>query len=372
MRVLAVYSTDRLLGGGEISFTVTLKAAQANGWEVLAAVPSQGQLTEYLHRNGVPFTVLPQESLRGLRAARLIQPEPSWVKLVREYQPEIIHCNAVRPALYAQAVGRRCDVPLIFHARIAAADVTDPFLVPRVDGIICTSNVVRRRFRESGDTLLRIIYNAVEVGDFLQTSNANTFRSNWRQRPDDFLVGLPGRLSPDKGQLRLVKAAAILVAVCPNVRFVLIGEEDPVYPGYRDELRKALDSTGLTDRFVFAGFQEDMSSVYAALDAVVFPTSEEAFGRIAIEAGAARKPLVANDIEVVRELLPNPADDFVVNCDDADQFAGRMIRIIQDPEYRRQLSVRLYEHVQQTFGIQSHWEQVLQMYQDVIQKRGKL
>jgi glycosyltransferase involved in cell wall biosynthesis len=366
MKILAVYSTDRILGGAEISFTLTLKSVQAGGCPVLAAVPAEGRLSAFLQRNNLSVAILPQETLRGFRVARLLQPEPSWVKLVDEYRPDIIHCNAIRPALYAQAVGRRCGVPVILHARKELRDPTDLFLVSRLAGIICISNVVRSRFPRTGRAVFRVIYNPVDVEEFRNSSGAADLRRQWCRTGDEFLIGLPSRFSPIKGQLRLVRSAPAVVAQCSQVRFVLIGEEDGLYPGYMAEVHAAVQDLGLSERFVFAGFHEDMHSVYGALDAVVFPTSSEAFGRIVIEAGAAQKPLVANDLDVIREILPTPADDYVVNCDHPDQFSERIVRVVTDPAYREILTRRLYDHVVEKFSLDAHWEQMSAFYADVV------
>jgi hypothetical protein len=77
MKLLAVYSSDDLLGGGEFSFTISVQAIQQSGWQVLALVPRAGQLSEYLSSKGIPFTKASQTTLRnGLTARFLLQPHP--------------------------------------------------------------------------------------------------------------------------------------------------------------------------------------------------------------------------------------------------------------------------------------------------------
>src|SRR5437867_75908 len=106
MKLLAVYSSNHILGGGEISFTLALTALQRAGVEVLAAVPASGPLSDYLSRSDIRVTVVPQQTLRpGFGVRYLVRPHPKWIALVRQFRPDIIHCNAIRPALYAQAAG---------------------------------------------------------------------------------------------------------------------------------------------------------------------------------------------------------------------------------------------------------------------------
>lgn len=217
LRLLAVYQTDRLLGGGEISFTLTLNAVQSAGREVLALVPAPGPLSDYLTSRNIQFRVAEQGSLRNPLAIRnLIRPPSDWLRIVHDFRPNLIHCSAVCSALYGQAVGRHFGIPAILHARIAASDPADPFLIRRLQGIICISAVVQRRFAGRGHNLTRVIYNAVNSGERQDPAHALELRKLWQLRGDDLLVGLPIRLSPDKGQVRLIQASPAILQQCPE------------------------------------------------------------------------------------------------------------------------------------------------------------
>ena len=372
MRILAVFSTDHLLGGGEVSFTLTLRAVRAAGHEVLALIPARGPICAYLDENGIRFEVARQETLRNpSRLTRLLWPGPDWTRIVTEFQPDLIHCNAIRSALYGQAVGRRFGIPTILHARKEMSDPTDMFLMATLDGIVCISEVVRKRFAtRRGKAILWVVYNTVELPEQQKApAHASELRAKWLGEKGGFLIGLPGRLSPIKGQQRVVRAATRVLRSCPAVRFVFIGERDASFPDFRSELEQEIGANGLEQHFVFAGFERDMASAYHALDVVVFPTSSEAFGRIAIEAGAARIPLIANDIDVMREILPSPPADFVVNCDDADAFADRMVQALLQPEWLARCVNRLYDHVRDKFGVAAHGDAILRVYEEILEHR---
>ncbi len=371
MKVLAVYNTDHVLGGGEVSFTLTLSSLVAGGVDVLAVVPGPGPLTGYIEQQGIPVEIIPQETLKGSGIARLIWPSEKWTALVKGYRPDLIHCNAIRSALYAQAVGHALKVPVILHARKENPDPLDTFLLWRLSGIICISQVVRRRFpAQTGRAHLEVIYNAVDIGQMQNPLNAGALRNQWRRNEDSVLVGVPGRLSPIKGQHRLVHAAPGILSRFPQAVFVFIGGEDETFRGYVDGLKGSIREKRLTPYFVFSGFQADMTSVYQALDVVVFPTGAEAFGRIVIETGAARKPLVANDLEIIREILPEQSAEFVVNCDDSAAFAAKINALLESEDLRSQSAGRLHEHVRRTFGIENHRNRVLKMYDVILSSRS--
>lgn len=140
---------------------------------------------------------------------------------------------------------------------------------------------------------------------------------------------------------------------------------DDCFEGYSRKLQETLDSEGIADRFIFTGFRQDMPSVYEALDVVAFPASSEGFGRIVIEAGAARRPVVGNDIPVMREILSNDGKDFVVDCDKPDLFADKIVQLLKNPELRKQSADRLHTHVSEKFSLDVHLQSVLDMYAEV-------
>ena len=372
MRLLAVYSSGDLLGGGEFSFTLSVQAIQQSGWKVLAMVPRTGRLSEYLSAKAIPFTVAPQETLRtGLSVRYLWQPHPEWLSITRDYRPDIIHCNSVRAALYGQAVGHRLSIPAIFHARITQPGrLVDPFLMRRTQAVICTSEAVRARFLRWIDSKkVFVLPNSIDP-EFPLAPNVRSIelRSQWLGDSGKRIVGVIGRLSPDKGPALIIEAARYIVKEAPYARFVLIGEEDPSHRGYAAALKSAVASSGLDSYFVFAGFHAPAGDACQALDIVAFPTAAEGFGRVAIEAGVARKALVATDIPGLREIVP-PTLANILLPRDARSFARRIIELLQNEAERAMVSGTLHDHVMKEFGFQKHRVRLLEIYGQVLRRR---
>src|SRR5687768_2519268 len=265
MKILAVYNTDQMLGGGEISFTLSLRLVRELGCEVLALIPGAGPLAGHLKKQQIPYVIAPQESFRhGLNIRFLVEPKKEWLDVARDFRPDLIHCNAIRSALYAQAVARRLNIPTILHARKSETNqVVDCFLLLRLDAIVCISEVVRRRFpTRLAPEKLRVIYNAVDLGAFeKKPARAEALRTQWRCEPEDLLVGVIGRLSPTKGPHRLLEAAPEILRKAPHTTFVMVGTEDPSFPGYEARLRGEIARMGLENRFVLARFEPEIESI---------------------------------------------------------------------------------------------------------------
>jgi glycosyltransferase involved in cell wall biosynthesis len=116
-------------------------------------------------------------------------------------------------------------------------------------------------------------------------------REAWGIGPDELLVGLVARLDPMKDHPTFLRAAALLVARRPGLRFVCVGGGPE---GYAAELRARADGLGLAGRLVWAGGRTDMPAVYNALDALCLSSAYgEGFPNVLGEAMACGVPCCA-------------------------------------------------------------------------------
>ena len=365
MKLLAVYSSEELLGGGELSFTLSLQAIQQCGWELLAIVPGTGPLSEYLNERVIPFVVAPQPALRtGFACRYLFKAHPEWVHIARKFQPDIIHCNSVRTALYGQAVGQALAIPVIFHARIAERHpLIDTFLVRRTQTVICTSEAVRARFpfwvrRDQ----LKMLPNPIDPAFPTEpTVRSAELRRQWLGDFGTHLIGVIGRLSESKGQALIIDAAEEIVEEFPGARFVLIGAEDPSSRGYAGALRSMISARKLAAHFSFPGFEHSIGDAYQALDIVAFPTIAEGFGRVAVEAGVARKALVATDIPAIREIVSLKLSQFLVSHN-PKAFSAAILNLLKDDSNRTAAANALHERVMGEFSLEKHRTRLLEIY----------
>ena len=117
------------------------------------------------------------------------------------------------------------------------------------------------------------------------------------------VISLPGRLTRWKGQILFLEALAQLKEL--EWQALLIGGGGKK-TAYVNELKMVVEKLGIGDRVVFVGDQEDIVPYYAISDLIVSASTEpEAFGRVAVEAQAMSKPIIASahggSLETVRD-----------------------------------------------------------------------
>jgi len=139
-----------------------------------------------------------------------------------------------------------------------------------------------------------VIYNGIDVDQFRPDVEARVrVRSQWAIPENGKLIGLVGRLAPQKGHPVFLKAAAELASEREDLRFVCVGDgPEP----YRRQLLRLSQELGLTGRLIWAGSRQDMPAVYNALDVFCSSSYAEGLPNVIEEAMACGVPCVVTHV----------------------------------------------------------------------------
>jgi len=141
------------------------------------------------------------------------------------------------------------------------------------------------------------------------------------RRPDRraaLRVGADERLlvHPVRAIARKNVPAAVALAEAVGGTYWLVGRAED---GYDAQLRRVLDAA--TCRVIEGNAPDTMHDVYAAADAIVFPSTWEGFGNPPIEASLHRKPVAIGTYPVAQELRELGFQWFEASCPaDIDRF----------------------------------------------------
>jgi glycosyltransferase involved in cell wall biosynthesis len=130
-----------------------------------------------------------------------------------------------------------------------------------------------------------VIYNAIDLARQEVTAAKSKARVSLGLPRDAKLLGMVCRLVKEKGCADLLSIVAKLPA---SWHGVICGEGPE-----RRRLQEESAARNLADRIHFLGCQEEVTQVYAAIDAYAFLSTYEPFGLVMAEAMAARVPVFA-------------------------------------------------------------------------------
>jgi glycogen(starch) synthase len=175
-----------------------------------------------------------------------------------------------------------------------------------------------------------------------------------------------GRLSENKGFQHLIEAMPHVVSVMPNAVAVIAGTG-----AYKEKLVELIKSNGLEAHVKLVGWvsEEDKLALYARSDMVVFPSVDEPFGIVLLEALEMNKPLIAFNTPSAKEILNDEVAIFIP-VGNSDALAKAIVEVINDSKLRRKLVINTTK-----ISITS-WDKIVNkyiaVYQNLIPKSWKL
>ena len=174
---------------------------------------------------------------------------------------------------------------------------------------------------------LMVIFRGINL-DYYHEKNISVFKKNklfnlWGLSENKFKILLPGRLTSWKGQDKFIESLNILIEDYNNYRFeaIILGS-DQGRNVYKKKLQNLSQRYNLNQKIFFIDHCKDMPLAYSLSDVVVSSSVEpEAFGRVAVEAQAMQKPIIASNIGGSKETIIDKKTGFLYKYDDPRELA---------------------------------------------------
>lgn len=212
------------------------------------------------------------------------------------------------------------------------------------DSLIVVSDEWRARLRDEYGVASKTIYNGVDASRFGPIAAVGRERVRRRARVAGRFVFLAvGGIEPRKGTVALFRAMAKLRAevASPPVLVIIGAHSFQDYSGYQEEALALLGELGLEPGrdVIRAGTVSDqeLHEWYRSADALVFPSLKEGWGLAVLEAMSADLPVVASDIQVLREYLTDGVNAVLTTAGDPNDLAKGMRAVMEDPALRERL-----------------------------------
>jgi N,N'-diacetylbacillosaminyl-diphospho-undecaprenol alpha-1,3-N-acetylgalactosaminyltransferase len=160
--------------------------------------------------------------------------------------------------------------------------------------------------------------------------------------------------------------AAKLLADDKNVQFVLVGDTDEGNPSSADE--SFLNSGNV----LWLGHRDDVLELTAMADIYVLPSYREGVPRTLLEAASMAKPIITTDTVGCREVVKNGENGFLVPIKDSNSLANQIETLLNDVSRRKLMGENGRIRAIREFDVQRVVEQYLELYEELVLKKGTL
>jgi glycosyltransferase involved in cell wall biosynthesis len=172
-----------------------------------------------------------------------------------------------------------------------------------------------------------LIYNGLHLEKFARHVDRVHVLLKLGLDPDCKIVGMIGRLDKQKNPLDFIRAAAVVVKDYPQVQFFIAGDG-----GLRPDCERLIDELSLRSKFFLLGFRDDIDHILPAVDITALSSLWEGLPVVFQEAMSAGKPIVANNVDGVSDVVIEGETGYVVTPHRPQEMAERILYLLNNDE----------------------------------------
>jgi glycosyltransferase involved in cell wall biosynthesis len=297
---------------------------------------------------------------------------------------DVAHLHASRnlPGAIAAAHLKRAGVPYVLAPNGTAPRLERQFVAKRVYDALLGDRVLRgaaavlavsraevRQLEAIGvpASRIRAVPNPVDLDEFDEFDEFDAAPVRGRFRRDHApgsgpLIVFLGKLTPRKRLDVVIDAFARLKT--QDARLVIAGND----MGAGADARRQVQALGLASRTLFTGLLEGRRrlELLADADLVVYPSQDEIFGLVPLEALLAGAPVAVADDSGCGEVIREVGGGDIVPIGDVDGLAAAMRRAVTDPASARARVADAAREVRARFAPDVVCQQLEQVYAEAI------
>lgn len=293
-------------------------------------------------------------------------------RLLSAEMPDVVYCHSS----FAGALGRLAciglQVTVVYNPHGWAFNMQDKgglwrrmylgierLLARTTDSIVCISEAEYRSAIEKGickTDKLRIIMNGIRISDVERAQPVSRQVMGFRE--DDFVVGMIGRLMPQKAPDTFIKAGRLIKEEIQQAVFVIVGDGDETQ-WVRDYAREHDMKVHIT------GWVDNPYSYLKTFDVAMMLSRWEGFGLSIAEYMAARKPVVATRVDAIPTLIDDGKDGLLVEVDSPEDVKAKVMYIYNNKEEAEEMKEKAYQKALRQFDIHRVAAQHIELFTEL-------
>ncbi len=356
------------LGGGQINLLSLAESLDPQRFEVSVCTNGQGPLVDALQQKNIPHFLL-SFSKRFRRKAL-----DNIAALLRTHRFDILHTHGGIAGFYGRLASRKSGFPRIvvhtlhgihyLHYRNILLKklyiFQERYLSRSTDAVIFVSEADQKKgtvLRLVPDDKQVLIKNGIDYSAYELQAQKNPEDMESEQAVHHPLVGCVARLHRQKGISYLLEAVDPIRRSFPEVKVWIVGGGPQ-----KAKLDHLGERLGVSSHVRLLGERKDVPQLVSSFDVFVLPSLWEGLPYSLLEAAALGKPVVASDIDGVRELIRHEQTGLLVPPRKPLLLADAVVRLLRDRDYASRLGQNLKADVRNTYTLDRMVSQVQDLY----------
>lgn len=347
-------------------------AAQGEGYRVAVACPTDGKAVRITDA-GLAHIDLQMgrgklDLLGEVAALRALD------RIVARFNPALVHLITSKPIIYGGLVTRRRRIPTVAAVSGLGHVFIDNSAKSR---LLRRAALIGYRLAMDRPGLHPIFQNSDNLTLFEQAGAVREAPTLIRGSGTDLArfdptpaanevprLVLPARMLYAKGVAEFVEAARALQLEGVRAEFVLVGDPDPANPASIPEAQlRAWHAEGVVR---WEGYRADIEEVLRQSDIVVLPSHNEGFPKTLVDAAAAGRAVVTNDVTGCRDAIVAGETGLLVRPHVAADLARAMRDLIEDRDKRLAFGVAGRKLAERDYAIEAIVAQHLELYRKAL------
>lgn len=295
MRILIICT--HLNAGGISRYVLTLaKGLKKNGHDVWVSCAKGGEWINKLNEEGINYKPIPIKT-KSILSIKILLSFFTLRGFVKKEKIDIIHSNSRVTQFLGFLLHKICGIAYVstFHG-LYRKSLARKLL--KFEGLraIAISNSVKKHLLNDlniSEEKIMVVHNGV---CFEELSSSKKTKSDYGFKNTDFVIGILGRISEEKGQFLAVEAFKLLSYEYNNVYLAISGKGK-----LEEELKTFIKLAELEDKIKMMRLES--KDFFNIPDILIVPSKKEGFGYVIVEAFYKEVPVIGFNTGAIPEII---------------------------------------------------------------------
>ena len=365
-------------GGLELYACTLMDELQKAGNTVYAICKPKSPVENFLRAHRIRYTHFPSFAPVSVRSVRFLR------MLLRQHPVQVVHVHFHRD-IWCASLALRSDRERKLFLSIYMGvpkknDLLHRYIYARVDGILTSSQELNKRLPHLYPVAPSKIH-YLPYGRHIESYRRDgkkraAIREQYGVRADDILVGTIVRIDPGKGVMDFAQSFRYIdERVRHRVKFMIVGEptrkakthpgESPFEPkceAYLREIESFIANNNTTGKIILTGYQDDLAGFLSAFDVFVFPSRDEMYSLVVLDAMCMSLPVVAANAGGNVYQVKDNVNGLLYDVSDSRDLARKIVTYAENPRLGQQHAAAAREFVRYEHSMDKTIATLREMY----------